>query len=80
MQAGAHVKDEVCRALVVLLSNAPELHGYVARSVYRALHDAGDDAAPSLITFSAWFLGASLMFDHLVFLMLPYCENKHDCQ
>ncbi len=37
-QAGAYVKDEVCRALIVLITNAPELHGYAVRTMYRNLH------------------------------------------
>ncbi|KAJ9510964.1 hypothetical protein QJQ45_027811 [Haematococcus lacustris] len=37
-QAGAHVKEEVCRALIVLITNAPELHAYSARAMYRNLH------------------------------------------
>lgn len=60
-QAGAYVKEEVCRALIVLISNAPELHGYTARSMYRALKSSIDqaDLSLSLITCTCWFLGAS---------------------
>lgn len=59
-QAGAYVKEEVCRALIVLISNAPELHGYAARSMYRALKTSIDDAGLnlSLVTSTCWFLGA----------------------
>lgn len=58
-QAGAYVKEEVCRALIVLISNAPELHGYTARSMYRALKDSADQAelTLSLVTSTCWFLG-----------------------
>lgn len=58
-QAGAYVKEEVCRALIVLISNAPELHGYAARSMYRALKDSVDQAelTLSLVTSTCWFLG-----------------------
>ena len=58
-QAGAYVKEEVCRALIVLISNAPELHGYAARSMYRALKTSIDqaDLTLSLVTSTCWFLG-----------------------
>lgn len=58
-QAGAYVKEEVCRALIVLISNAPELHGYTARSMYRALKDSAHQAelTLSLVTSTCWFLG-----------------------
>ena len=61
-QAGAYVKEEVCRALIVLISNAPELHGYTARSMYRALKTSIDDADLnlSLVTSTCWFLGVPL--------------------
>ena len=58
-QAGAHVKEEVCRALIVLISNAPELHGYAARTMYRALKESigQADLSLSLVTSTCWFLG-----------------------
>ena len=62
LQAGAHVKEEVCRALIVLISNAPELHGYAARSMYQALKTSVDQAELplSLVTCTCWFLGQPL--------------------
>lgn len=59
LQAGAYVKEEVCRALIVLISNAPELHAYAARCMYKALKSSLDqvDIPLSLITCTAWFLG-----------------------
>ena len=62
-QAGAYVKEEVCRALIVLISNAPELHGYTARSMYRALKTSIDDADLnlSLVTSTCWFLGLPVL-------------------
>lgn len=59
VQAGGTVKEEVCRSLVVLLTNAPELHGYAARAFFRALRDAPARPPPLLLaTTAAWFLGA----------------------
>ena len=58
-QAGGTVKEAVCRALVVLLTNAPELHAYAARAFFRALRDAPGHPPPLLLaTTAAWFLGA----------------------
>ena len=57
VQAGAYVKEEICRALVVLLTNATALHGYAARAAYRALCDNLEDASLSLLTVSTWLLG-----------------------
>ena len=62
-QAGDHVKEEVCRALIVLISNAPELHAYAARSMYRALKTSIDhaDLNLSLVTSTCWFLGRCML-------------------
>ena len=70
-QAGAYVKEEVCRALIVLISNAPELHGYTARCMYRALKDSADQAelTLSLVTSTCWFLG-ELAHPSLAFKMI----------
>ncbi|KAK9814370.1 hypothetical protein WJX72_004689 [[Myrmecia] bisecta] len=57
VQAGAYVKEEVCRALVVLITNAPELHAYVARSMYRALKAHQEQAELMLVITATWFLG-----------------------
>ena len=59
VQAGAHVKEEVCRALVVLVSNAPELHAYAVRQMYAALKANREQLALSLLMVTTWFLGAS---------------------
>lgn len=37
-QALVSVVMQVCRALIVLVTNAPEFHGYAVRSFYRNLH------------------------------------------
>ena len=58
VQAGAHVKEEVCRALVVLVSNAPELHAYAVRQMYTALKTNREQLALSLLMVTTWFLGA----------------------
>ena len=57
-QAGAYVKEEVVRALIVLITNAPDLHGYCARAMYRALRRDLAVADPALITAGTWVIGA----------------------
>lgn len=57
VQAGAYVKEDVTRGLIVLLTNAPDLHGYAARQMYAALAADIEKAELSLIVTCAWFLG-----------------------
>lgn len=57
VQAGAYAKEEVCRTLVVLISNEPKLHAYAARQSYRALQAGSQDASLLLTTTATWFLG-----------------------
>jgi hypothetical protein len=56
-QAGPYVKEEVCRALVVLVTNAAELHAYAARRMFAAARERLDSAAPSLLTTALWTVG-----------------------
>ena len=60
VQAGASVKEDVCRSLLVLLTNAPELHAYATRQLYSALADSATTAELSLIMVAVWWLGGSL--------------------
>lgn len=57
-QAGTAVKEEVVRALIVLISNAPELHGYAVRAFYSALGAKLDRAEFALIMAATWLIGA----------------------
>lgn len=59
MQAGAYVKDDACRALLLLVCNAAQLHGYAARAAWRALSANVAGAQPSLLMVATWCLGAS---------------------
>ena len=58
MQAGGDVKEEVWRACIVLLTNAPELHAYAARRLYAALRDSLPSAQLSLVATATWYIGA----------------------
>ncbi|KAJ9508579.1 hypothetical protein QJQ45_012110 [Haematococcus lacustris] len=48
---------QVCRALIVLITNAPELHAYSARAMYRNLHAYQDVAHTSLLITGLWCIG-----------------------
>ena len=37
IQAGQYVKEEVCRALIIMVTNTPDLQHYVVRECYRVL-------------------------------------------
>ncbi len=58
-QAGAVVKEEVVRALIVLITNAPDLHAYAARAFYSALKGDPDAAEFALVMASTWIIGAA---------------------
>ena len=60
VQAGTYVKEEVCRALVVLVSNASELHAYAARLAMQFLKSQRETASHSLLITSTWFIGEPL--------------------
>ena len=57
-QAGGDVKEEVWRGCIVLLTNTPELHGYAARALLRALREALPGAQLSLVATATWYIGA----------------------
>ncbi|KAI7839019.1 hypothetical protein COHA_007161 [Chlorella ohadii] len=57
VQAGAYVKDDACRALILLVVNAAQLHAYAARASYRALTANLAAAQPSLLMVATWCLG-----------------------
>ncbi|KAM3207868.1 hypothetical protein ACQJBY_062881 [Aegilops geniculata] len=52
---GNFVKDDVWHALIVLISNAPELQGYSVRSLYKALQASGTQE--SLVRVAVWCIG-----------------------
>ncbi|XP_078430450.1 AP-1 complex subunit gamma-2-like [Wolffia australiana] len=54
-EAGNYVKDEVWHALIVVISNAPELHGYTVRSLFKALHTSCEEK--SLVRVALWCIG-----------------------
>jgi AP-1 complex subunit gamma-1 len=54
-KAGTYAKEEAVRGAVVLIANAPELHGYAARALFRALSD--ERAQPALTQLAVWCIG-----------------------
>lgn len=54
-EAGNFVKDEVWHALIVVISNAPDLHGYTVRSLYKAFQTSVEQE--SLVRVAVWCIG-----------------------
>lgn len=53
-EAGNFVKDEVWHALIVVISNASDLHGYTVRALYRAFQTSEQE---SLVRVAVWCIG-----------------------
>ncbi|XP_062110258.1 AP-1 complex subunit gamma-2-like [Humulus lupulus] len=54
-EAGNYVKDDVWHALIVVISNAPDLHGYTVRALYRAFQTSSEQE--SLVRVAVWCIG-----------------------
>ncbi|GJR91636.1 AP-1 complex subunit gamma-2-like protein isoform X2 [Tanacetum coccineum] len=54
-EAGNHVKDEVWHALIVVITNASNLHGYTVRSLYKLIQTSGDQE--TLVRVAVWCIG-----------------------
>ncbi|BBN00790.1 AP-1 complex subunit gamma-1 [Marchantia polymorpha subsp. ruderalis] len=64
-EPGNHVREEVLRTLIVVISNAPELHGYTVRSLFRTMqHWNGQE---SLAQVTVWCIGeyGEMLVNHL---------------
>ncbi|KAJ7556154.1 hypothetical protein O6H91_05G071600 [Diphasiastrum complanatum] len=55
VEAGRFVKDDISRALLLLISNAAELQGYTVRSLYNAFQKW--DGQESLAQVTVWCIG-----------------------
>ncbi|XP_022956969.1 AP-1 complex subunit gamma-2-like isoform X1 [Cucurbita moschata] len=55
-EAGNFVKDEVWHALIVVISNASDLHGYTVRALYRAFQRSSEQQE-SLLRVAVWCTG-----------------------
>ncbi|KAH1264371.1 AP-1 complex subunit gamma-2 [Glycine max] len=53
--AGNFVKDEVWYALIVVITNASELHGYTVRALYRAFQMSAEQE--TLVRVTVWCIG-----------------------
>ncbi|XP_052173857.1 AP-1 complex subunit gamma-2-like isoform X2 [Diospyros lotus] len=53
--AGNFVKDEVWHALIVVITNSLNLHGYTVRSLYRAMKTSSEQA--NLVRVAVWCIG-----------------------
>lgn len=54
-EAGNFVKDEVWHALIVVISNASDLHGYTVRALYRAFQKSAEQEC--LVRVAVWCIG-----------------------
>ncbi|OMO89901.1 hypothetical protein COLO4_19524 [Corchorus olitorius] len=54
-EAGNFVKDDVWHALIVVISNASDLHGYTVRALYRALQTSTEQE--TLVRVAVWCIG-----------------------
>ncbi|KAL2344306.1 hypothetical protein Fmac_005591 [Flemingia macrophylla] len=54
-EAGNFVKDEIWHALIVVISNASELHGYTVRALYKALQMSAEQE--TLVRIAVWCIG-----------------------
>ncbi|KAJ4887406.1 AP-1 complex subunit gamma-2 [Raphanus sativus] len=54
-EAGNYVKEDVWHALIVVITNAPDLHGYTVRALYRALHTSSEQE--NLVRVAIWCIG-----------------------
>ncbi|RRT56840.1 hypothetical protein BHM03_00062238, partial [Ensete ventricosum] len=53
--AGSYVKDDVWHALIVAISNGPDLQGYSVRSLYKAFQTSFEQV--SLVRVVVWCIG-----------------------
>jgi len=56
-QAGPYVKPEIWRSLIVVITNTPELQGYMVRTLFKTVSSSLDKAAGSLVLVSVWVMG-----------------------
>ncbi|XP_057774633.1 AP-1 complex subunit gamma-2-like isoform X1 [Salvia miltiorrhiza] len=54
-EAGNYVKDEVWHALIVVITNAPNLHGYTVRALYKAVQKTSEQE--TLVRVAVWCIG-----------------------
>ncbi|XP_024015644.1 AP-1 complex subunit gamma-2 isoform X2 [Eutrema salsugineum] len=54
-EAGNYVKEDVWHALIVVITNAPDLHGYAVRALYRALLRSSEQE--TLVRVAIWCIG-----------------------
>ncbi|KAL3654098.1 hypothetical protein CASFOL_003779 [Castilleja foliolosa] len=54
-EAGNYVKDEVWHALIIVITNASNLHGYAVRALYKAVQTSGEQEI--LVRVAVWCIG-----------------------
>ena len=80
--AGQHAGEEDLRGACALVANAPELHGYACRQLYRALADFPPSAVAStarvLTLFGVWTIGefGDLLVSPEALVVAPLLEGE----
>ncbi|CAA0818295.1 AP-1 complex subunit gamma-2 [Striga hermonthica] len=54
-EAGNYVKDEIWHALIVVITNAPNLHGYTVRCLYKVVQTSIEQE--TLVRVAVWCIG-----------------------
>ncbi|KAL3631045.1 hypothetical protein CASFOL_024029 [Castilleja foliolosa] len=54
-EAGNYVKDEVWHALIIVVTNSSNLHGYAVRALYKAVQTSGEQEI--LVRVAVWCIG-----------------------
>ena len=57
LKGGAHVARDECRSFLALITNRVDMQPYATRALYRAAHEARDDAHFPLAAVACWALG-----------------------
>lgn len=88
-QAGKYVTSDVTRSLVVVISNANDLHGYTVRTLYRVFQAWGGQVLSELFMSWEWVpcdglvscvykLGSSGLYATSIVLGLVHCGGKRN--
>ena len=69
--AGAYVAPDVCRGLLILVTNTPRLHGYATRALFRMAAAHGERLEHSVATCAVWCIGEARR--------VAFCRLLSDC-
>lgn len=58
LKAGNSVRDDIVSSLLGIISTSPELHGYVAKQLYKLVR--GESTQQPLVQVACWVLGKQI--------------------